>query len=66
MLVLELGQALGLLLLFHEVGSEFGYSVFQQFLLLEVEEEYQSSVPAEDTRFSSFKGGLDQKSMSQG
>lgn len=47
MLVLELGQALGLLLLFHEVGSKFGYSVFQQFLLLQVEKEYESSVLTE-------------------
>lgn len=58
MLVLEFGQALGLLLLFHEVGSEFSYSVFQQLLLLEVDEEYQNTVLAEDSHFSSFKGGF--------
>ena len=34
MLVLEFGEALRFLLLFHEVGGELGYSVFQQLLLL--------------------------------
>lgn len=33
-LVLELGETLGLLLLLHEVGGELGNSVFQQLLFL--------------------------------
>jgi hypothetical protein len=55
MLVLELGQALGLLLFFHEVRSKLSYSVFQQLLLLGEGGEYQGSESADHKYLSSPK-----------